>query len=248
MGQKLWGITSGSESMPNWLTDKQKKNVIADKGGWVLRHPSGIEETLVAISRLGTKLGGPTPSFSYWNDADYFTAQTNREVFVEFNEKITKSSGTPTIVLTGGSSVVDFDIVDGGTGYTEATIVVEGDGFQAVLTPTIVDGVITDVTIDNAGSGYRNITLSITGDGEGAEITATLGSPVTVTATYSAIVGTELNTAKFTFTAPNNTGDWLQVLPQTIANGTFVEAGTATAATLAIGQEAGSALKQIIWD
>lgn len=252
MGQKLWGVTAGAENMPNWLTDKQKKNTFADKRGWVLRHASGIEETLVSIAGLGVRLGPASPSFVYFDDSQYFTAQTGRAVYVEFNEKVYVDSGTPTIVLTGGFPVDGINIVNGGTDYTTATIEVVGDGGGAQFTPVITDGVITDVTIDNVGSGYRTITLKVVGDGTDAVIEAGLdeGSPTLVTATFDEVVGTELNTLKFLFTAPNNDGDWLDVLPQTIgsAGGILETATDAVVDAVIVVDAKPTSLKQIIWD
>lgn len=248
MGQKLWGITAGAENMPNWLTEKQKKNTFADKRGWVLRHNSGIEETLVSISALNVQLGSASPALIYWDDAEYFTAQSGRAVYVTFNEKVNVTAGAPTIVLTGGSSVTGYTIVHGGSGYTTAAIEVTGDGGQAHFTPVITDGVITGVTVNNAGSGYRTITLTVTGDGEGAEITAALGTHVTVTATYDSVVGAEHNTLKFLFTAPNNEGDSMTVLAQSISGGTIVELGTVTAVDRVITADIEPTHKQIIWD
>lgn len=250
MGQKLWGITAGAENMPNWLSDKEKKNVFADKRGWVLRHASGIEETLVSISGLGTRLGSASPSYVYFDDAPYYTGQTNRAVYVEFNEKISHTSGTPTIVLTGGSSVSGAAIVHGGTAYTEATVEVIGDGFGAAVSVTLLDGAIHTVTVDNAGSGYRTISLKVVGNGEGAELSVTLGAPVQVTATYDSIVGTENNTLKFHFTAPNDRGDWLDVLPQTIGSASGIKdtAANTSVDAVIVADAKPKHLKEIIWD
>ena len=94
----LWGIKAGDEIKPNWLTDDEKENTFATNSGWVLRHPSGIEETLVAIADLKTKLGAASITEVKFGTGTYTTGST-RTVRVTFNEKVTVT-GTPTLVVT----------------------------------------------------------------------------------------------------------------------------------------------------
>ncbi len=102
MGQSLWGIKSGNEVKPNWLTPAQKENTFATNSGWVLRHNSGIEETLVAIANLKTKLGAANVTEVRFGTGSW-TAGTTRTVRVVFNEKVTVT-GSPTVVVTGSVS------------------------------------------------------------------------------------------------------------------------------------------------
>ena len=99
MGQGLWGIKSGNEVKPNWLTPAQKENTFATNGGWVLRHNSGIEEPLVAIANLKTKLGAANVTEVRFGVGPW-TAGTTKTIRVVFNEKVTVT-GAPTIVVTG---------------------------------------------------------------------------------------------------------------------------------------------------
>jgi hypothetical protein len=100
MAQTLWGVKSGqSEMKPNWLTDAEKENTFATNAGWVLRQPTGIEETLVAVSNLKTKLGAATITEVRFGSG-VFTAGTTRTVRVSYNEKVTVT-GNPTLVVTG---------------------------------------------------------------------------------------------------------------------------------------------------
>jgi len=100
MAQTLWGVKSGqSEMKPNWLTDKQKESTVATNAGWVLRHNSGIEETLVAVANLKTKLGAASITEVKFGTGA-FTAGTSKTVRVTYNEKVTVT-GSPTLVVTG---------------------------------------------------------------------------------------------------------------------------------------------------
>lgn len=100
MARTLWGVKSGqSEMKPNWLTDKQKENTVATNAGWVLRHNSGIEETLVAVANLKSKLGAASITEVKFGTGAY-TAGAVRSVRVTFNEKVTVT-GSPTLVVTG---------------------------------------------------------------------------------------------------------------------------------------------------
>lgn len=67
--------------------------------------------------------------------------------------------------------VIGTTIVNGGSGYTTASITtMSSSGYGVVLTPVITNGVITSITIDNPGTKYQTPPLiTITGDGTGAE-------------------------------------------------------------------------------
>lgn len=61
-----------------------------------------------------------------------------------------------------------------GTGYTTASILIDGDGQGAILTPVISGGQIIQVIVTNPGTGYTYANLTVSGDGTGANIVATL--------------------------------------------------------------------------
>ncbi len=73
-----------------------------------------------------------------------------------------------------GGIVYDTTITNGGSGYTTASVSIEG---SATATATITSGVITAITITYPGSEYEYDTapiLTITGDGTGATATTTI--------------------------------------------------------------------------
>jgi len=235
MGQALWGISPTNTVKPNWLTDAQKENTIATKSGWAYKHPSGIVETLVSIANLSGKLGAAAVTAVRWLEST-IAASAVGTLYVDFDEPLAVT-GVPSIVLTGGAPIDSIVLVDGGTGYTEATAAIVGDGFGATASVVITDGVLA-VTLVAPGSGYRTASVVITGDGIDAEFTATLGTAIEVTATFSELAGVD-NSMVFTFTAPA-APDTLAILAQSIAlnAGTIVELDApGTAAVLAIGAE-----------
>jgi hypothetical protein len=65
-------------------------------------------------------------------------------------------------------------ILNKGTGYTTASILIDGDGQGAVLTPVISGGQIIQVIVTNPGTGYTYANLTVSGNGTGANVVATL--------------------------------------------------------------------------
>lgn len=68
-------------------------------------------------------------------------------------------------------SIVRVTISDPGQNYpadTDTTILVTGDGENAVFTPVIYNTEIVDVIVENAGEGYTTINLTVIGNGSGA--------------------------------------------------------------------------------
>ena len=103
MAQTLWGVKAGqSEMKPNWLTDAEKENTFATNAGWVLKHPEGVEETLVAVANLKTKLGAASITEVKFGTGT-FTEATSKTVRVTYNEKVTVT-GSPTLVVTGATA------------------------------------------------------------------------------------------------------------------------------------------------
>lgn len=109
--------------------------------------------------------------------------------FVVTGANATKSGS----ILTGGK-VSDIQIDDEGTGYTidqPPTILITGDGVNAVASPVISNGKIIDILVTNNGSGYTTPPLvSFVGlVGAGASGTAIIDEyfNVTTNATYHTV-------------------------------------------------------------
>lgn len=102
-----------------------------------------------------------------------------------------KTEAQVTAVLSGGE-IVGYNIVDGGIGYTTASITVTGDGTNAVLTPNFnignintlqsnvellaVDGALEAIVVTDGGDNYGSATVIITGDGTGATAEVVISS------------------------------------------------------------------------
>lgn len=97
-----WGTGGVSgDKKPTWLNDADKERTYATHRGWVIKHPSGIEEVLVAIRGLDTnaKLGKAEVTSVRFSNAP-FTAGATKFINVSFDELVTVS-GIPTITVTG---------------------------------------------------------------------------------------------------------------------------------------------------
>lgn len=86
-------------------------------------------------------------------------------------------SGNPEFDVNG--QIDDIIVTDGGSGYvTPPTVIINGDGRNAVATATISGGEITGISVDTAGEGYSFAYITFSGgSGSGAEAYASLGSP-----------------------------------------------------------------------
>lgn len=98
-----------------------------------------------------------------------------RTALLEFREQADViNTATATLATSGIVKSVPIDA--GGTGYTTATVTIEGGGGTgATATATITDGTITGITVTAGGSDYTSPpAVTITGDGTGV----VAGTPV----------------------------------------------------------------------
>ncbi|MFA6198941.1 MAG: hypothetical protein WC679_00880 [Bacteroidales bacterium] len=71
--------------------------------------------------------------------------------------------------IISNNSITGFNITNNGTNYTNATILIIGDGINAEATAQIVNGSITNIIMDNIGSGYTTaIAYVVAGTGAAA--------------------------------------------------------------------------------
>ena len=83
-------------------------------------------------------------------------------------------------VDTGSGSVTGVDNLVGGTGYTEATVTIVGEGEGATAVAVIDGGAIDEIIITNGGRSYvqGSTTIVITGDGDDAAADAVVTNRV----------------------------------------------------------------------
>ena len=101
----LWGATTSDESKPKNLTAEEKSRVFATTRGWEIRRADGTDEVLVAIRDLAGsgKLAAATISQVYFL-ANSYTTGTTGTVRVVWNEKITPTATTGTLLVRNVSS------------------------------------------------------------------------------------------------------------------------------------------------
>ena len=172
MGQKLWGIKAGNEDKPSWLNDAQKENTFATNAGWVLRHNSGIEETLVAIANLKSKLGAASITEVKFGAGTY-TAGTTKTIRVTYNEKVTVT-GSPTLVVTGS--------VDGAIAATYTSTAGQGNVLVFSFTVPAAANVLT--------VGAQSIDLNA-GTIVETDVTPAVNADLAISAAAAAAAGTK---------------------------------------------------------
>lgn len=98
------------------------------------------------------------PSFSQYDDkGNYYS-----EVYIEESPDLT-------------TNVDSVSIINGGTGYTNPSITISGDGTGAQASVSLTNGVITGITITSPGSNYTQATAQISdSSGSGAVVSVVL--------------------------------------------------------------------------
>lgn len=98
---------------------------------------------------------------------------------------VRKLTGNPEFDVNG--EVDAISVVNGGSGYTTATVTISGDGSGATATANIVSGAIDSITVTSEGSGYSFALATINGDGINATADVLLGDADTLPPLQSAV-------------------------------------------------------------
>jgi phage baseplate assembly protein gpV len=164
----LWGNSTTDESRPKWLRANDNpgndlNKCFADERGWVLRHPNGYEEVLVAVSGLSTKLGNATIAGVYFKANTYAKGATGT-VVVNYNEKVTVSNGA-TLAVTGSVSGITTATAAAQTGVQQAefTFTVPNTTQTLSIAGQTISGTIVDV-----GTATASDKIFVAGDVKGA--------------------------------------------------------------------------------
>lgn len=75
-------------------------------------------------------------------------------------------AGAKAAALVRNGEIVEIHVINGGSGYTTATVSIadSGGGSGAAATAIIVGGSITDIVVDSTGSGYSGSKITLTMD------------------------------------------------------------------------------------
>lgn len=119
-----------------------------------------VDSENVLVRRFGRPNAQNSAS---WFTAASFLAYSNNLLIVRTDTTLQRNAVS---TLTG--SISGITIVNGGAGYTTATVTISAPetegGIQATATATVSEGVVTAIQITNPGSGYTAATVTITGD------------------------------------------------------------------------------------
>lgn len=169
----LWGISTTDESRPKWLRENDLpgnnlNNCFADERGWVLKHPNGYEEVIVAMSGLGgkgatDKLGNATIVGVYFKAKTYAQGATGT-VVVNYNEKVTVSTGaTIGVAGTVTGTIVGTAVTQTGVQQAEFTFTVPSQTQVLSIPAGSITGTIVDV-----GTSTASDKVFASGDVKGA--------------------------------------------------------------------------------
>lgn len=181
----LWGNSTSDESRPKWLREDDKpandlNECFADERGWVVRHPNGFEEVLVAIGGLAgagttnTALGNATIVRVYFASTGFTTSSTGT-VYVQYNEKVDVKNLAATLNVTGSSSgtlvaYATTTTASNRVGFafttpaTAQTLTIPGQTIVGIITDTSTS-VASDkifISTEVTGAGGRGITTTAT--------------------------------------------------------------------------------------
>jgi hypothetical protein len=178
----LWGKTANTdETKPNWLTPEQKTNCFADRRGWVLRHPNGLEEVLVAMHNAPAALGNATLTEIYFAKGTYSANETNATIIVSFNEKVNVSA-SPTLPFTVNGAARTATYVTGhGTNKLTFRLSAGLGGAAGNLLAIAATGSITGTITDAVGGAAVDLTWAA-GDRVGAAGRRKTYADITLTA------------------------------------------------------------------
>jgi len=118
--------------------------------------PSVIEPTSTSTSRF-------TTADNYIWKFMYNIPLSSVNKFVNNNFIPVQTSVQDAFYSSG--AITSTTINNMGSGYTEISLSVVGDGTGAILTPVLVSGQLSNVIISNTGTGYTYATIVVTGDG-----------------------------------------------------------------------------------
>lgn len=101
-------------------------------------------------------------------------AGTGAELSVDLSigDLNTLQANVELLAVDGALSTIK--VLNGGTAYTTATVVISGDGSGATATATLLLGQVVDITITNYGVGYTFANVSIVGNGTGCVLSAVI--------------------------------------------------------------------------
>jgi hypothetical protein len=156
--------------------------------GDLIQYAQNLDRSIVAVDydlylqkRLVVKTGSSLSYVADFGNALERSIQTSESVQFapSFSQYDSNGNFYPNVYLEESpdtsTNVDTVNIIIGGTGYTNPTITISGDGVGAKAFATVVSGVITGITVTEGGAGYTQAVVTITDStGSGAVATAML--------------------------------------------------------------------------
>ncbi len=119
----------------------------------------------------GVTIGERGTGYSYADltidgDGSGANLSANVNITTKYGQLDTFQYSTEVLAIKG--TIDNISIVNGGSGYTSATVNISGNGSGATATATISGGVITKIVMNTVGNGYTFANATISGDGTSA--------------------------------------------------------------------------------
>lgn len=99
---------------------------------------------------------------------------SNAAITLNFSDGAINSLQGSNELLAVNGAIYAIKVTSGGYGYSEANVVIAGDGSGATATANITGSKITGITVTSPGSGYTFADITFVGDGVGAAARAIL--------------------------------------------------------------------------
>lgn len=148
------GDSTGAIFRPEVDQNGQISNIVVENPG------SGYSFADVQITKADP------PGEEYVVGQDGFQEHAEIIVNVDLGELSTPRADVQLSAVDGEISFVY--VTEGGSGYTNASVTIDGNGINADAQAVISNGQIVGITLLNRGESYTSATVTITGDGTGA--------------------------------------------------------------------------------
>jgi hypothetical protein len=189
--------------------------------GGLIQYIQSLDKSIIAadfdlylqkriIPQIGVKESYTT---SFNNALKHGTGDEALQITPSFAQYDTSGNYYPTVYFEEApDSTTNIDSVtvsNGGSGYTNPTVTISGDGVGAAAYAVVENGVITSIVVSSGGSGYTQASVVISDPtGTGAIAIAVLRSDMTFLRTFYYVNGVKNILTGYTHTSNAGTIDY----------------------------------------
>lgn len=139
----------------------------------------GANANLIAVVNgtgniAAVQIDNPGTGYTYGSATVTSNTGSNAVIVLSFSDGAINSLQGSNELLAVNGAIYAIKTTSGGYGYTEANVIITGNGSGATATANIAGSKIVGVTVTSPGSGYTFADISFDGDGVGAAARAIL--------------------------------------------------------------------------